>query len=149
MGHARARICGGDDHLSERINRTLENPTGGGAGKDATLTFSPINCVAPGCPAEIEVKAEGLPWPSELEEPEAGVVRDKFTGVKIRIRCHAGEINFLNVVFEGENKPLSKNGTSATKPSFQEFGPGSGELLSEVGPGKTSGKAKVQGYETQ
>jgi len=128
----------------------VENPVGGGAGKDATETFNPIKCSAPSCPAEIEVKAEGLPWPSELEEPEAGLIRDKFTGIKVRIRCHAGETNFLNTVFEGENKPQVKNGTSATKPGFDEFGAGSGELIStEVGPGKTTGKAKTLGYENQ
>jgi len=123
----------------------VDNPVGGGNGQDATETFNPTSCTS-ACPEPIKVIAKGLPWPSELEEPEPGVIRDKFTGIEVEIIC---PIAGIDVVFSGENKPKVKNGTSASKPTLDVFGPGSGELTSVAGPGKTTGEAKTEGYEAQ
>jgi hypothetical protein len=104
--------------------------------------------------------AFGTAWPSVIEgegpfrtnttvgaaagekKPVTGVLFECWVGGKF-----AGE-----VVFYGSSTPLDKNGTSASKPSTVTFDtPGSGELEAVGGAlkGKTTGKAKVLGYEEQ
>jgi hypothetical protein len=129
---------------------TIENPSSGTAGVDSIESFNPTDCVSASCPGSMVLTAEGLPWLTLLEE-EAGVLRDHVAGVKVRAKCTIPGVGVVvNTVYEGELKPQTVNGTSATKPSFDEFGPGSGELVSaELGNGKNTGKNKVQGYEKQ
>jgi hypothetical protein len=82
----------------------VENPTGGGAGIGQTSRFATYNCTNAECPAgEVEiapgVKVEKefevvsnpnhLPWPSSLEEPEAGVIRTNSTNVEVKLACMA------------------------------------------------------------
>jgi len=82
----------------------VENPAGGGAGIGQTTRFATYNCTNLECPAgEVEiapgVKVEKefevvsnpnkLPWPSVLEEPEAGVIRTNNTGVEVKLACMA------------------------------------------------------------
>jgi len=77
----------------------VENPppvsASGPAGVDLTESFNPYDCVDGECPAEfgleLQVKAEGLPWPSRLEE-EVGpprVIRDRSTEVELSVLCVA------------------------------------------------------------
>ena len=133
----------------------VENPTGGGAGRGATESFNPYECVGSGCAAALDVKAEKLPWSMELTEPENGVIREKSTDVGVRVKCfipataNEAEKVLSNALFTGESTPSTQDGPSATKPSFNEFGAGSGELSSELGPGRISGSVKVLGYEEQ
>ena len=129
-----------------------ENPIGGGAGVDAIQSFNAYECVD-SCPVVFEVKAEKLPWPTELIEV-AGVQRDQTKKVAIRFKCYLPgppEEVFLNTVFEGNNDPATHNGTSAVKPSTVQYTVGTGEeelVSSEVGKGTTEGKVKTIGYET-
>jgi hypothetical protein len=132
----------------------IENPVGGGPGVGASETFATAGCVAPGCPALIEVKPEKVPWLSELVEI-AGAIRERSTGIAVRVRCFvpatgkAPEKDLSNALDSGEWTPSILSGTSATKPSFVEFGPGSGELLSEIGQAKPAGKINLEGFEQQ
>lgn len=126
----------------------IENPVGGGPGKDLGRVFVAYECIAPGCPAVIEVTAHKLPWPSVLVEGEP--IRDETTGIDVEVKCFVPEGPvLLDVHFTGALTPATVTGTSATKPSFSEFGAGSGELSSEIGPGTTTGKDKVMGYVAQ
>jgi len=127
---------------------TIENK--GGVAVDKVTVFQPVECSSPACPAVVTVEPEKLPWASEVFEKEA-VLRDKYLGVNVRVKCFIpGGETFLNVVFSGEQYPSLKNGTSALKPSSQEFeGEASGSLASEVGPGTTTGKDKQLGYNEQ
>lgn len=155
----------------------IENPKGAVAGEKpgigATENFIPFffPCEAPGCPGEIKVIGEGLSttvpgtsflapeswWPTELER-EGEIIRAKSGETKtspakkvlVRIQCNIGTEDVVNTVYEGTNFPEQKNGASAAKPAFAEFGPGSGGLVSkEFGGSETIGKDKVMGYEEQ
>jgi len=130
----------------------------GGPGKDIVKTAIFYDCVSAGCPGTITATAEPTPpntithlgWPTVLEEIGPGEFRDRGTEIKVRIKCVVGEVTPLNTIFAGELAPLAKNGSSAAKPSFTEYDPGSGELISpEVGPGKTTGKDKSMGFLAQ
>jgi hypothetical protein len=134
----------------------IENPVGGGTGIDRIESFTPFfSCAAPACPAVNEVKAEKLPWPSELIDEGEGVITEKSTGIALRVKCFVpatteeAEQVMSNVVFSGEWTPSIQSGTSATKPSFVDFGAGSGHLESEDGPGETIGREKLMGYEEE
>ena len=95
-------------------------------------------------------------WKSHLvrsTNPETGEanIRDVTEGIEIEIICEAppGTV-VLAAMFSGTNQPETVNGQSAGKPSYGEFAAGSGELISpEFGPGTTSGRDKVMGYEEQ
>lgn len=129
------------------IGGYAENPTGGGAGKDAVQNFAPYECTST-CPVEIKITAEALPWPTELVEKE-GKIKDQTVGAKLRFKCQIGEETpLLNTVFSGNNDPEPKNGTALGKPSEDRYlGTGEEELVSpELGKGKTEGKVKSQGY---
>jgi hypothetical protein len=75
----------------------IENPApvgpAGPAGVDETESFNPYDCFDEECPAslglELQVKGEGLPWPSKLTE-EVGpprVIRDVSTEVEVTVIC--------------------------------------------------------------
>jgi hypothetical protein len=122
------------------------NPTGGGAGQDAVQNFAPYECSST-CPVEIVITPEGLPWATELVEI-GGKIKDQTKNAKLRFKCVFEGTTLLNTVFSGNNDPEPKNGTSASKPSEDRYaGTGEEELVSpEVGPGKTEGHVKTQGY---
>lgn len=122
------------------------NPEGGDAGLDETVLFDLYECRSAQCPKGVSVTASGMPWPSELEEAPAGsnVIRDRTTGITVTINCEGRES-----VFTGEWTPRFRNGTAA-KPSFEEFGEGSGELVSASNEGpslKITGYDKMVGFE--
>jgi actin-related protein len=97
-------------------------------------------------------------WPSllirstKVSEPEAGTpdIRDVAEGIVIHLICEAppGTV-VVNTRFSGSTEPEMVPGTSAGKPSFSEFGAGSGHLESTDGPGETIGKDKMMGYEEE
>ncbi len=103
----------------------------------------------------------GTGWTSVLESPEEGVVRSntstgaaetekaKVSGVKFE--CYVGGAFAGQIVFYGHSTPKLHNGTTATKPTLVEFGPGSGELEAEKGlvKGTTTGKTTEMGYTEQ
>jgi hypothetical protein len=144
---------------------TVSNPGGvtGPAGVDAInmlVAFGVNNsssCVsALTCPpAAPEAFVTGYPtsgpaipnlpkWPSVLEEQPAGVIRDKITGVNVRIECFTAAHGFGgSVTYVGSTAPCADNGTSALFPSFLEWCGGSGEL-EQQGSGGTI-KAKLEG----
>ena len=133
----------------------IENPTGNGGGRGATEVLGATNARGRAAPRRSKCTAEKLPWPLELTEAESGVIRQKSKGVAVRVRCGmpaAGkepETVLFSVAFTGEWTPSTHNGASRGKPFTDEFGEGSGELVSEIGAGKTTGKLKVLGYEQQ
>jgi hypothetical protein len=129
----------------------VENPLGGGAGKGAVQNFAPYECSST-CPVEIEVIAEGLPWPTELVERN-GKIKDQTKRAKLRFQCVFEGTALLNTAFKGNSDPEPKNGTAAGKPSEDRYlGTGEEELENpETGPigadgVKTEGKLKTQGY---
>jgi hypothetical protein len=163
------------------VGGEVSNPAGGGAGVGATLQFATWNCKqssgeCKSVPGVVETRvvgtslvgekavllgAAGTGWPSELEEPEAGLIRNNtktgsaagagkpVTGVKFE--CYVGGAFAGEIVFYGSSTPKNVNGTSAAHPSKAEFGPGSGELeaLGGAVKGTTTGKVKFLGYEEQ
>jgi hypothetical protein len=141
--------AGGKVECKDVIGGYVENPLGGGAGKDATQASSAYECSST-CPVEIQVTSEGLPWQSELAEV-SGKARDRTAGAKVRYKCEFDETVLLNVVFSGSViEPELKNGTAAGKPSVLRYTEPTGvqpEWISpEAGAGKTEGKLKIQGY---
>ena len=80
-----------------------ENPVGGGAGIGQTTRFATYNCTNLECPAgEVEIAGKKFekefevvsnpnhfPWPSVLEEPEAGLIRTNNTNVEVKLACMA------------------------------------------------------------
>ena len=137
-----------------------ENPTGGGTAVGKIQGFSAYECASASCTSSggtaIVVKAEKLPWSTEVAEPKAGVFR-----LKIGNKTKAAGAAFLsvncvgvkNVQFFGEHAPtILNNGSSiGSKPAQVQFDqPGSGELESEAAGGlKFEGKFKVEGYEEE
>ncbi|MGO9760493.1 MAG: hypothetical protein ACLP1Q_04440 [Solirubrobacteraceae bacterium] len=115
-------------------------------GKDEIQVFENYECESVGetCKAGLAVTSEGLPWASELVAGPP--IRDKITGIKIRVKCTNPEVN---TVFEGELTPEFVNGTQANGGvSFAEFGTGSGHLTSSlVGEGTVTGKDYIIGVE--
>jgi len=135
-------VAGGD------ILNTGNKTEGEGTGE--IEAFVPYDCTGI-CATEWKVSAEGLPWDAQLvasEEKVAG--RTKVGTAKpiiIHIECPS---LIVNEKFKGELTPSNNAGTSGTKPSFLEFGAGSGHLTAPVlGEGKAGGKAKVEGYNEQ
>jgi hypothetical protein len=132
----------------------VENPSDG-AGRGAIEALGPFQCGGAGCPASTLAKAEDLPWPVELSEPEAGLIREQVRGVAVRVRCAVAatpgerERVLSNQLFTGEWTPVNSIGTSAGKPAYDEFGAGSGELVGEAGAARTLGRLKLEGYEEQ
>jgi PKD domain len=138
----------------------LENPTGGGAAIGKIQAFAPYECTSESCKAlggtAIEATAEALSWSTEATEAEAGAFRMR-TGNRIkaagavflRVNC----VGKINAQLTGEDLPKILNNGSAigSKPGQVEFDqPGSGELESgAVGPGKISGRFKIEGYEEE
>ena len=94
----------------------VENPSGGGAGIGTTLRFATYNCINNECPSgEVEVGGKKyekefeivsnpnhLPWPSVLEEPEAGLIRTNSTNVEYKLACMAHGLSRLAA---GEGDP--------------------------------------------
>jgi hypothetical protein len=94
----------------------VENPVGGGAGLGATLRFTTYNCNNVECPSgEVEVGGKKyekefeivsnpnrFPWPSTLEEPEAGLIRTNDTNVELKLACMAHGFSRLAA---GEGNP--------------------------------------------
>ncbi len=159
------------------IGGYVENPVGGGPGIGATESLNTYECSTAECPQETRVEAFDTPWSSELFE-EAGVIRSR-NGTEARpvdevIGCWAGaptgpgneagektlkqeQENIaergtpvtMPLAFRGMLTPKLTGGSGASKPSLVQFGEGSGELVSESGKGKTSGKVKLLGYNEQ
>jgi hypothetical protein len=144
---------------------SIENPVGGGEGVGATELFSGYQCTFSSCPTFPLVLAEALPWWEVLEEPKAGEIRAKTTGLKQRYQCWGtkgafekaargeGELPGAKNLFIGEQKPKVEHGTSAAHPGFLEFGQAAGRLEQEGSGGlilgETEGKLKVLGYKEQ
>jgi hypothetical protein len=114
------------------------DPEGGGAGLAETVVFALYECSTPECPFTTSVTSSGLPWQAALTE-EAGVIREKTTGISLTVECIGPAEEVLAKVgpFTGELTPKIKNGTTAGKPSVDEFDGTSGALLSEIGPALT------------
>jgi hypothetical protein len=129
----------------------IQNPVGGGAGISMIESYSSFfECAAPGCPGTISVISERLPWSAELFR-EGKVIRHATKGIELTTICTVKEAGQLfDLLFSGELAPEAVKGTSAAKPSFDEFGQGSGSLLSgEASGGEISGRLKMMGYEEQ
>jgi RHS repeat-associated protein len=148
------------------IGGYVENPAGGGAGKDATEAFATWNCVANyECPAGSRPGAapSELPWTGTLEEV-SGKVRIQSAktvgagGTRVVIGCTAphanegsiaiGEVTAGTAFIVGKqvSQPLApsgtKKGTSALHPGFAEFDvgtPGAGKLEAEGSEGGVVG----------
>jgi len=116
------------------------NPSATEPGKDEVTEFKNEHCVSSSCTAGLEVLAEGLPWPTELEEVPAGsgVFRDKIKGIQIRVKCTSPTM--VNLLFTGELTPKFVAGT----PSAFEFDAASGSLTSAAGPGTVRGDDSVE-----
>ena len=143
----------------------IENPVGGGAGVGATELYNSYQCTFSACPSVAIVLAEGLPWPEVLEEPKAGEIRAKTTGIKQDFQCWEtrkafekarrgeGELPNAKNVFIGSPTPKVEQGTSGLHPGFLEFGPAAGKLEQEGSQGtiqaETVGKLKTLGYKEQ
>jgi hypothetical protein len=139
---------------------TVWNEAARGGGQ--TEIFATAKCASSTCPLYAEVKAEKLPWPSELEEAVPPTIRSKTTGVKINIICWAskaasetpGEKPLGNAVFIGSNEPeLVNKGTIAPQASLVEFEPSgtSGKLEAEGSSGTVFGQTEghLQNFTTK
>jgi hypothetical protein len=130
----------------------IENPFGGGHGLDIVTLWTTYECSSAGCPGRVIVTGQNVfKWLTFLRRFEERI-QDVWTGVEMRVQCLVGEKeeSVLNTVFKGELSPTLTNGTSAAKPAFEEFGPGSGSLVSEeFGAGELTGKDKMMGFEEQ
>ena len=132
----------------------LYNPVGGGRGLDESFLYDAYECSAPGCPAIIRVKFEKR-WLTGLVPVEPGKIGDQMTEGAVRLTCYVPasekeeEKVLSSALFSGELTPVFKNGTSATKPSAEEFSPASGMLTSEIGPATVEGTDKMMGFEAQ
>jgi hypothetical protein len=87
------------------------NPTGGGAGEDLMTGFVLSGCknkvASAACPkGALEVKAEGLGWPSRLisTPPPGSVIRDEIFKIRLNVGC-AGTSGVVGDVFEGSLSP--------------------------------------------
>ena len=157
------------------ISGYVENPTGGGPGKEATEALATWDCVINySCPAGTRGGAAPslLPWTGTLEEV-AGKIRSVSSkaigagGTRVIIGCTApifsnadfpeppgaGELTQGGVFVVGAqtSDPLApagtKKGTSALHPGFYEWDSGSG-LLEEEEPGLGHGNGTVTGKTT-
>jgi hypothetical protein len=118
------------------------NPATGGNGLDETVLFDLYECSAGECPKGVTVKANGLPWNSELVD-EGGVIRDKSTDVGFTIECEGRDFSY--------NGTISPKFVNATKKAwgYDEFGEGSGSLESTtqgVAPLTITGKDNMAGF---
>jgi hypothetical protein len=134
----------------------VENPLGGGIGRQETEAFVPYDCVSETCEAaagQVELIPEKLPWVGVIEEEPLHVFRVNTSGFVLRLKCAALFTNEEFFATEGkEHKPRVINGSGiGSKPSQVEFDALSGELETKpsVGGGKTSGSLKTMGYGTQ
>src|SRR5262249_8079583 len=113
-------------------------------------SFSATKCVARTCETlggkGVKLSPEQLPWNAEVIQPEGGDGRFKlgFKGtskepgvMELAFNCKG----VFNALFFGETAPkILQDGAEL------EFDSGSGELTSsEIGPGRLSGKFKVEG----
>ena len=175
LGHAHARICGRQCHMSHRISRQHRKPLG--AAKQETVAFATWECKAvggrcAGAGGEERATPRGLPWPATIiEEGEegSGVFRHEDSGVEVNIECYEGGIDTGNLLFKtgpvltetGTWIPKNQEGTTAGKPSEVIFDAASGhpyaEAEAESPPGSknftkvaikgtTKGQLKVEGY---
>lgn len=103
------------------------NPVGG-AGEDLMTSFVLTGCknkvASAACPkGAVEIKAEGLGWPSRLitTPPPGSVIRDEILKIRLVLGC-AGSSGTVGDVFEGSLAPEVGNNALI-------FGPGSGSLF--------------------
>jgi hypothetical protein len=96
---------------------TVFNPTGGGTGQGSTQVFAFYDCEKVPCSAlglgEPQVKAERLPWLSQLESIGIHEARADITGIKFAIGCEEapGTERFVPLVkLFGTGKPQTSNG---------------------------------------
>ena len=121
------------------------NPVGGG-GEDLVTAFTLTGCknkvASAACPkGALEVKAEGLVWPSRLitTPPPGSVIRDEILKVRLNVGC-AGSSGTVGDVFEGSLSPEVGNGTLIFG------GPGGGTLFdSASNPLTVTGSDKFVG----
>jgi hypothetical protein len=108
----------------------IENPLGGGSGRDEVTTFT-LTCKSKSdlCPKRALITASGLPWLSELVS--GSPLRDALKGIVLGTNCAYGTL-------EGTLEPKLVGGVL-------EFGEGSGELSSLDGPVLVSGPDKLKG----
>ncbi len=99
---------------------------------------------------ETRVTATGLPWRSSPSKEEAGVVRDA-SGFEVKLECYDHGQLEGSLLFSGSSTPLEHGRVSASKPTFMEFGAGSGglEALGGSVKGKITGRTKLLGFEEQ
>jgi len=162
----------------------VENPFAGGAGVGATEAFATYDCEDPECPpGAVEIKGkqyekvfqiapppQTLPWPTLLQEPEAGKIRTRMSNVAFQVDCYgkpltraeaerettsgAGENELFPLVSaatcvtapEHELTPLDENGTSASSPSKLVFDVKSGTLSCSSATVRIEKKLKLIGY---
>jgi hypothetical protein len=115
------------------------NPASGGPGEDLMTSFQLVKCKSsPGnsaCPpGNVQVLANGLPWPSVLVEEPGPVIRDEIKKVRLILRCIPGTVGDE---FEGTLSPEVVGNVLV-------FGPGSGTLLdASLNPMTVAGKDKL------
>ena len=144
-------MCG----VSRPIKRCLTGLLGG----DNFLFFE---CLAPACPSPLVIRVmplggigtgintfPGSGWPTELVRAGA-VDRDTTEDVGMTMICESAEHKIeLELSVSGTTAPEEVTGTTAGKPSFSEFGAGSGDLASSEGPVEVIGKLKVMGFDEE
>jgi hypothetical protein len=121
------------------------NPVGG-SGQDLVTGFALTGCknktASAACPkGPLEVKSEGLGWPSRLitTPPPGSVIRDEILKIRLNVGC-AGTSGTVGDVFEGSLSPEVGNGTLIFG------GPGGGTLTdSGSNPLTVSGLDKLGG----
>lgn len=118
------------------------NPASGGPGEDLMTAFTLVNCKSkPGnsaCPpGNVEVLANGLPWPSVLVTTALGpppVIVDEIKKIRLLLRCIPGTVGDE---FEGTLSPQVVG-------KVLLFGPGSGTLTDpSLNPMTVSGNDKI------
>ncbi|HEV2923911.1 MAG TPA: hypothetical protein VGW98_07745 [Solirubrobacteraceae bacterium] len=148
---------------------TINNPTSG-AGVDAPLvmfafaahpTTSGLGCESQSvCPAADRTDVTPystagtssyfLDWGSILE-PSGAQIRDKITGINLKIDCVKNAAIDSSIIFVGATAPLCLHGTSALHPGFLEWAAGSGELEVQGSGGAVTadieGAVQMLGYE--
>jgi hypothetical protein len=140
---------------------TIVNPVGGGPGQGLTQVFAFYDCEKEPCGTiglgEPQVRAERLPWPSQLESINVHEARSKTTGINLATGCEEapGTEKFVPLTKHfGSLQPQTKNGGGkAGNPGFLECEKGCGQLEQEPEGGGLvaglEGKLKILGYANQ
>jgi hypothetical protein len=127
----------------------VENPTGGGAGKENDEAFDAYNCKSEACEGaggKIGVIFENenepgpvvqINWPGELTEAVKGTIRLNSTNVRVFVRCQFAHIPPIEE--EVKSGPL----TGLTQRTTVEFiAPGASACTTEPGKGNSQPKTE-------